>query len=83
MQLVQHTRKVLMSAEILTLSFQHGDGSHAIIITNGDLVSTPKANKVTVKIDTDATRPTVEMDDKGHYLCIFPSQENYNNLVKF
>lgn len=83
MQLTHPTHKVLMSAEILTLTFQHGDGSHAIIVTDGDIVATPKANKVTVKITAEIKRPTVEMDDKGHYLCLFPSVESYNGLARF
>lgn len=83
MQLIHSERKIIARGNILTISFQHGNNSHAIIVTDGDPVSIPLANKVIVKIDDTVKCAHVEMDNKGHYTCVFPSIETYRELVQF
>ena len=83
MSLIYSDRKILTRGDILTLSFQHGNNPHAFIVTNGDVVATPHANKVAIKIDPVAAVAYVEMDNKGQYTCYFASIEAYNELVRF
>jgi hypothetical protein len=83
MSFIHSEHKIISQGNILSISFQHGNNSHAIIVIEGDVVAAPSTNKVVVKINPEAETAYAQLDNKGHYTCVFPSVEKYNQLVHF